>query len=65
MKALILLLQVFIFINLKAQPMGGNTISGTVIDSASSLPLEYATVTLFIKDNKKPLTGTVQLYLNL
>lgn len=33
-------------------------ITGKVIDSISRLPVEYATVTLFAKNSKKPLNGT-------
>ena len=43
----------------KAQPGAGNTLKGTVVDSLSKHPLEYATITLFAKDNKKPVSGTV------
>ena len=32
-----------------AQPKGTNPITGKVVDSASKTPLEYATVTLFLK----------------
>ncbi len=42
----------------KAQPIGGNSIMGTVINTDTKEPLEYATVTLFIQGDKKPLTGT-------
>jgi ferric enterobactin receptor len=41
-----------------AQTKTGNSIIGTVKDAASKAPLEYATVTVFVKDNKKTLTGT-------
>ncbi len=43
---------------LKAQTKGGNSITGTVTNTESKTSLEYATVTLFIKGSKKPLTGT-------
>lgn len=43
----------------KAQKTFTNQISGVIIDSVSKTPLEYATVTLFAKGNKKPLTGTI------
>ena len=42
----------------KAQNRGGNSIIGTVISAESKIPLEYGTVTIFIKGEKKPLTGT-------
>ena len=38
-----------------AQPKGTNTITGKVVDSASKTPLEYATVTLFLKGQPKPV----------
>ena len=41
--------------------VGGKTsgkISGKVIDSASNLPLEYATITLYASGKTKPLNGT-------
>ena len=34
-------------------------ITGIVTDSSNRHPLEYATITLFLKDSKKPLTGTI------
>lgn len=40
-----------------AQPKGTNTITGKVVDSASKTPLEYATVTLFLKGQPKPVNG--------
>ncbi len=33
-------------------------ITGKVIDSTTAAPLEYATITMFLQGNKKPLTGT-------
>jgi ferric enterobactin receptor len=33
-------------------------ISGSIVDSATRLPLEYATITVFEQNNKKPLNGT-------
>jgi len=41
-----------------AQNTGGNSISGTVLNAESKAPLEYATVTIFVAGEKKPLTGT-------
>ena len=41
-----------------AQTKGGNSIMGTVVSTGGKLPLEYGTVTIFIKGEKKPLTGT-------
>jgi outer membrane receptor protein involved in Fe transport len=50
----ILLLNLFI---VHAQLSGTNTITGSVLDSASKAPLEYATVTLFFKGKTKPVNG--------
>jgi len=36
----------------------GGKITGTVIDSSSNLPLEYATITLFAPGKSKPFNGT-------
>ncbi|GAC1382248.1 MAG: outer membrane beta-barrel family protein [Ginsengibacter sp.] len=41
----------------QAQEKQGGTITGKVIDSASRTPLEYATVTLFLKGKAKPVNG--------
>ena len=41
-----------------AQGPAGNSITGTLKDSASKMPLDYATVTLFINGVTKPFTGT-------
>ena len=35
----------------------GSVISGKVLDSISSTPIEYATVSLFVSGNKKPVNG--------
>ena len=43
---------------IKAQQKGGNSITGTVVNADSKTALEYATVTIFITGEKKPLTGT-------
>ena len=40
-----------------AQEKGKNIITGKILDSTSKTPLEYATVTLFLKGNKKPVNG--------
>ena len=40
-----------------SQLNGINTITGKVLDSASGTPLEYATVTLFLKGQSKPVDG--------
>lgn len=37
----------------------GTTIKGQVADSSSKTAVEYATVTLFAPNNKKPITGTI------
>lgn len=41
-----------------AQTQGGNSIVGTVINADTKAPLEYATVTIFKNDDKKPFSGT-------
>ena len=58
-RTVLLAIYLFIFSLTNAQTLGENYISGTVYDSVTNAPLEYATVTLFIKNNSKPLTGTV------
>src|SRR3978361_1279130 len=57
-RILILLQFVFITLAANAQTKTGNSIIGTVKDAATKVPLEYATITVFSKDSKKPLTGT-------
>ena len=60
MKRLILFVfSIALYAVVQAQPSPGIIIKGTVTDAGSKKPLEYATVTLFIKGNQKPLTGTV------
>ena len=58
-RTILLALSVFTCFIINAQSQGENTITGTVYDSITKVPLEYATVTLFIKNNIKPVTGTV------
>jgi ferric enterobactin receptor len=59
MKKLVLLFcLVALLLPVYAQTAGGNSITGTVINAANKQPLEYATVTLFVQGEKKPLTGT-------
>ena len=41
------------------QPSENNSISGTVTDTASGKTLEYATITLFLQNGKKPVNGTI------
>jgi len=36
----------------------GGKITGKIIDSSSNLPLEYATITLFVTGKSKPFNGT-------
>jgi outer membrane receptor protein involved in Fe transport len=36
----------------------GGKISGKIIDSSSNLPLDYATITLFVTGKTKPINGT-------
>ncbi|HXL55126.1 MAG TPA: carboxypeptidase-like regulatory domain-containing protein, partial [Chitinophagaceae bacterium] len=60
MKRIIFLaLYMLMLVTGKAQLSASNTIKGTVTDSISKLPLEYATITLYTKDSKKPLTGSI------
>ena len=60
MKQLILFIfSIAIYTAAQAQPSPGIIIKGTVTDAGSKKPLEYATVTLFITGNTKPVTGTV------
>jgi ferric enterobactin receptor len=40
-----------------AQFNGNNTLSGKIVDAASKDPLEYATVTLFLRGNSRPVNG--------
>lgn len=40
-----------------AQGRSKNTITGKVIDSATKAPLEYATVSIYLSDPKKPING--------
>ena len=59
-KIIILVLTILVFNFLKAQtPAGQNTLKGKITDSVSAAALEYATVSLFTKGNKKPINGTV------
>jgi ferric enterobactin receptor len=44
--------------NMPSTPSGNGRISGTVIDSASSKPVEYATIALFDKKTNKIIDGT-------
>jgi len=65
MKRLILLLLIFsTFLTAKAQLGGGGSgitgkISGTVVDSLSKKPLDYATVSIFRSKGKAPITGVL------
>lgn len=45
-------------VNAQTSAGGGNSVIGTLIDQSSKTPLEYGTITIFIKGDKKPLTGT-------
>jgi outer membrane receptor protein involved in Fe transport len=58
-KTILLALYSLMLLTLKAQSPAGNAITGTITDSISKLPLEYATITLFAKGSQKPVTGTV------
>lgn len=60
-KGIVMLIFINSFYNLQAQrkqtSAGQVGITGKVIDSTSGEPLNYATVTLFIAGNKKPVNG--------
>jgi ferric enterobactin receptor len=58
-RTMVLTIFLLLVIIAKAQTGADNTITGTIIDSASHLPLEYATISLFKKQSTKPVTGTV------
>ena len=55
--ALILLLSKFCFSQDKEAKTGDGVIKGRVIDSASAQPVDYATVTVFLINNDKPVSG--------
>jgi ferric enterobactin receptor len=57
-KTVILLSLLILAMVLNAQNKGGNSIIGTILNAENKLPLEYATVTIFIKGDTKPFTGT-------
>jgi len=57
-KIFLLLCFVWSILMVSAQKKGDNSITGIVLNADTRAPLEYATVTLFIKGDKKPLTGT-------
>lgn len=67
MKSILLLFSLFIFgFTVQAQFPGGGggssvtgRISGSVVDSVSKKPIDYATVTLYRSGGKAPLNGTV------
>ena len=58
-KTIVLIVFSLLGLIVKAQQSTDNTITGIINDSISHLPLEYATVSLFLKGSSKPLTGTV------
>ncbi|MEO6406037.1 MAG: TonB-dependent receptor [Ferruginibacter sp.] len=59
MRSILLLVYfVSICVFVKAQTNGGNSIMGKVVSTTGKAPLEYGTVTIFLKGEKKPLTGT-------
>ncbi len=62
-KITLLALLVFLITAGKAQETNnknsGASITGKISDSVSAKPIEYATVTLFIDGNKKPVNGAV------
>ena len=42
----------------KTNERAGGKITGRIIDSSSKLPLEYATITLYVHGKDKPVNGT-------
>ena len=57
--AFVLLISVFLFFSGHAQEKEGNArISGKVIDTITTLPLEYATISLFKLGDKKAINGS-------
>lgn len=61
-RAILLASYIFIIFSVTAQkkPEGPNraVVIGTIIDSLTGQPLEYATITLFTEGNKKPINGS-------
>lgn len=59
-RILLLVLAILVFNNIKAQTSSGeNILKGKISDSSSAAPLDYATISLFTKGNKKPINGSV------
>jgi ferric enterobactin receptor len=62
-KILIPALLCILSLHLLAQPSGHGTsgfkITGRLLDSVSRHPLEYATISLYLNESKKPVDGTV------
>ena len=62
-KNILLGLFLLIMVQTKAQEIkdknNGGSITGKIVDSVSAKPIEYATITLFVDGNKKPLNGAV------
>ena len=57
---LYLLFAILTLLNISAIAQDGaraGKITGKIIDSVSKNPIEYATISLFIKGNKKPVNG--------
>ncbi len=46
------------FVNAQTRLAGKGKIYGVVVDSLSKAPLDYATISVFLKGEKKPLTGS-------
>ncbi|MGN6530924.1 MAG: carboxypeptidase regulatory-like domain-containing protein, partial [Ginsengibacter sp.] len=59
LSTLFLLLSFCLFAQQTTNQKDGYKIKGRLLDSASRRPLEYATVSLFLNDAKKPVNGTV------
>ena len=58
-RTLLFSISLLLLVIVKGQGLTGNSITGTITDSTSQLPLEYATITLFTKSSNKPFTGSV------
>jgi ferric enterobactin receptor len=54
----LLLISIFSFSQKNNSTTGTSKLSGRIVDSATSQPIDYATVTLFADGNDKPVSGT-------
>jgi len=56
---LLVVINCSLFAQVPAIQNTGFKIKGRLLDSTSNHPLEYATISLFLADNKKPINGTI------